>query len=89
MAQRINGGVTTARKLDIVNNLSPWETAAQAFLAGKNEIECPLCQKGTLQSTAVCGPDRIGFLLLTCPACGKSANFSRIKFPPSVETQNF
>lgn len=89
MAQRPNGGVTTAKKLDMASDLHPWENTAQAFLDGKNESECPLCQKGKLESTAVCGPDRIGFLLLTCPVCGKSANFSRIKFPPSVKTQNF
>lgn len=79
----------TAKKLDIASDLHPWESAAQAFLNGEHEIGCPLCLKGELKATAVCGADRIGFLLLTCPVCGKSANFSRVKFPESISTDTF
>lgn len=89
MVQKKSGGATTARKLDMVNDALSWKDAAQAFLDGKDNIPCPLCQKAGLEATAVCGSDRIGFLLLICPTCGKSTNFSRIKFPPSVKAQNF
>ena len=89
MVQRINGGVTTVKKLDMVSNLSFWAPAAKAYLDGASEIGCPLCKKGELKVTAVCGKNRIGFLLLTCPICGKSANFSRIKFPESIKADSF
>ena len=89
MAQKTNGGMTTARKLDTASNLHPWESAAKSFLDGATAIGCPLCRKGELKITAVSGPDHIGFLLFTCPVCGKSANFSRIKFPESIPTKTF
>lgn len=89
MVQKKSGGMITAKKLDMTNDPRAWENAAEAFLHGVSEIGCPLCKKGQLQITAVCGPDRVGFLLLTCPVCGKSANFSRIKFPTSIKTESF
>lgn len=89
MVQKTNSGATAARKLDLSSNLRLWEPAAKDFLDGKSKISCPLCLKGLLNITAVCGPDRVGFLLMTCPVCGKSSNFSRIKFPASVKTESF
>lgn len=44
---------------------------------------------GKLKATAVYGADRIGFLLLTCPVCGKSANFSCVKSPESIKADTF
>lgn len=89
MAQRENNGMIIVKKLDMTNDLRPWEPSAKAFLSGEHKICCPLCLSGKLKATAVCGADRIGFLLLTCPVCGKSANFSRVKFPESIEADTF
>lgn len=87
MVQNKHGGTPTSKKLDLANDLAVWQNAAQAFLTGES-AECPLC--GTaLESESRCGPDRVGFLLLTCPSCGKSANFSRVRFPVNASVKQF
>lgn len=87
MIQNRDGGMTTAKRLDLANDLSIWQNAAQAFLSG-DAAKCPLCG-AVLESESRCGPDRVGFLLLTCPSCGKSANFSRVRFPSNISVKEF
>ena len=89
MTQRKSSGIIAVKKLDLTNDFRPWEPSAKAFLDGEPEVCCPICLSGKLKETAVCGIDRIGFLLLTCPGCGKSVNFSRVKFPESIRTDTF
>ena len=87
MVQNKHGGPTTAKRLDLENDLSVWQNAAQAFLSG-DVAQCPLCGAG-LESESRCGRDRVGFLLFTCPSCCKSVNFSRVRFPENISVKQF
>lgn len=87
MVQNRDGGMTTAKRLDLANDLSIWQNAAQALLSG-DAAKCPLCG-AVLKSESRCGPDMVGFLLLSCPSCGRSANFSRIRFPSYISVKEF
>lgn len=79
------GGAITAKKLDLVSDPSPWAEAASAFLEDSKKLRCPICGQDGLRANAACGSDRVGFLLLSCPSCGKSAHFSRVVFPSTLE----
>lgn len=85
MVQKLSEGQTTAKKLDLVNDATTWLDAAECFLHGRgDQAVCPLCGAQPLLCNSACGFDRVGFMLLTCEACGKSVQFSRIRFPESM-----
>ena len=88
MRRRKAGGVAMLRKLDIDDNQQRWFPAFDAFIKG-NATACPVCGKIGLESTAGCGKDRVGFLVITCSSCGKSGYMSRITFPENLEIQLF
>lgn len=79
------GGAATVKKLDLVSDPSLWNETASAFLDGEKQLYCPLCKQSGVVATAACASDRVGFLLLSCPSCGKNAHFSRVVFPSTLE----
>lgn len=85
MDPKKTGGAVIAKKLDLVSDPSLWNETASAFLEGAEQLNCPLCKQNSVVATAACASDRVGFLLLSCPSCGKSAHFSRVVFPQSLE----
>ena len=88
MDQKQNGGRHTAVTLGEVTDPKVWLTAADCILHGNSQAAvCPYCGAKPLQSEAACGSDHIGFMLLHCPHCGKSAHFSRVRFPEDSQTR--
>lgn len=85
MDPRKTGGATTAKKLDMVSDPTPWAETASVFLEDSKPLSCPICGQDGLRAIAACGSDRVGFLLLSCPSCEKSAHFSRVVFPSTLE----
>ena len=88
MPQKLSGGRATVEKQDLVNNLTPWYDAASEILSGKKQVQCPLCKSDYLKSDFRYGIDQVGFLLLMCPSCKKSARFSRGIFPANFENEH-
>lgn len=85
MDPKKTGGAATVKKLDLVSDPSLWNETASAFLDGAEQLYCPLCKQNGVVATAACASDRVGFLLLSCPSCGKSAHFSRVVFPKPLK----
>lgn len=86
MELKQNGGKRTAITLGEATDPKAWLTAADCILHGNSqEAVCPFCGTKPLQSETACGPDHIGFLLLHCPHCGRSAQFSRVQFPADMQ----
>lgn len=88
MPLKQNGGMNMSRKLDIDTDMQQWSPAFDAFMNGKRTV-CPSCGHDDLEPTARCGPDRIGFLFITCLSCGKTGYLSRVKFPDDLEVEPF
>ncbi|MGM9594164.1 MAG: hypothetical protein ACI3U8_07400 [Candidatus Onthomonas sp.] len=77
-----------SRKLDIDTDMQRWTPAFDAFLRGAPAV-CPVCGSASLEPAARSGPDRIGFLFLSCPDCGKTGYLSRVRFPEELEIEPF
>ncbi len=82
MDQKPSGGTTITKRLDLVDDPIKWQPAAECFLHGNGEsATCPECGHSAINCETVKYFGGIGYMLLTCPNCGKSAHFSRVKFP--------
>ncbi len=90
MIPNSTGGMNTGVKLDLASDLTEWIPLLERYFDDSAAlIECPSCHEAALNIITRCGVDRIGFALLTCPHCGKSANFSRVKFPEGLDIPQF
>ena len=82
MVQKQSGGITIETKLDIVRDPSDWLPVLNAYLNDASApLTCPLCNGKRIHITVEHGEDHIGFAIVHCPDCGKSAHFSRLLFP--------
>ena len=66
------------KKLDIDNNINRWLPAFEKVMAGKSAT-CPICGNAHTDPVVMDLGEGIGFVTITCPKCGKTGYFSRVK----------
>ena len=68
-----------SKMLDIDENINIWIPAYDAVRAGKKP-QCPKCKSDDIEVISDSDDKGVGFMLITCNGCGKSAHFSRVEF---------